>query len=157
MSGSRGPDGSGATLQRFLDAAVTALIRCTADLRYTSVNSAYGRLVGLPVGDIVGRTLAEVDGEAVLTTIRPHLDRVLAGARVEYEAQLVFPMTGSTWIHAVYVPDLDASGAVVGWFGSVLDISERKRQQHLQFVSDHVPVFLVHCDADARYTFVNAP
>ncbi len=32
----------------------------------------------------------------------------------------------------------------------------RDREEQLRFVTDHVPVFIVQCDADTRYKFVNA-
>jgi PAS domain S-box-containing protein len=153
-----------ATLQRFLDAAGTGLVRCTADLRYRSANATFARLVGRPVDQIVGRTLEEVLGAAALAAIRPYIDRVLGGERVDYEIELRDHPTGPRWIHAIYVPEVQ-DGVVVGWVASVLDITERKRaeealrrsQDHLRFVTDHAPVFLVHCDRDARYTFVNTP
>ena len=130
MSGDHAPGGPDRTLQRFLDAAVTGLIRCTVDLRYLSVNAAYARLVGAPVHDIVGRTLQEVLGEPGLTAVHPYIDRVLSGERVEYEAEVECSANRQdAWIHVVAVPETDESGRVVGWVGSVLDISERKRAE----------------------------
>jgi len=32
----------------------------------------------------------------------------------------------------------------------------REREEQLRFVTDHVPVFIVHCDQEARFKFVNA-
>jgi len=150
MSGDHAPGGPDRTLQRFLDAAVTGLIRCTVDLRYLSVNAAYARLVGVPVHDIVGRTLQEVLGEPGLTAVHPYIARVLSGERVEYEAEVEYVRTGKTWIHVVAVPETDESGRVVGWVGSVLDISERKRaettlahQEHLLRERERVQQLLV--------------
>lgn len=45
------------------------------------------------------------------------------------------------------------------------DVTEQKRAEdalrtseaQFRFVTDHVPVMILHCDAEARYTFVNAP
>jgi PAS domain S-box-containing protein len=123
------PAGPDLTLQRFLDAAATGLVRCTADLRYVSVNATFARLIGRPVEAIVGRTLEEVLGRPVVDAIRPYLERVLRGERVEYEIELTLPGVGSQWIHATYVPDLNEAGVVVGWIASVLDVSERKRAE----------------------------
>src|SRR5262249_21904772 len=33
----------------------------------------------------------------------------------------------------------------------------RQRQRQLQFVTDHAPVLIAHCDPDLRYKFVNVP
>jgi len=150
MSSDHAPGTADRTLQRFLDAAVTGLIRCTVDLRYLSVNAAYARLVGLPVHDIVGRTLREVLGDAGLAAVHPYIARVLSGERVEYETEVEYARTGRTWIHVVAVPETDESGAVVEWVGSVLDISERKRaeaalasQEHLLRERERVQQLLV--------------
>jgi PAS domain S-box-containing protein len=33
----------------------------------------------------------------------------------------------------------------------------RRSEQQLRFITDHAPIFIVQCDAEGRYTFVNAP
>jgi len=118
--------GLSAELRQTLQTAGTGLTHCSRDLRYLSANPAYGRLVGLPVEQIVGTPIIDVLGEAAFEGIRPHVERVLGGERVEYEVEL--PVAGERkWIHAVYSPDRDASGTVAGWVASVVDITARKR------------------------------
>jgi PAS domain S-box-containing protein len=118
--------GLSAELRQTLQTAGTGLTHCSRDLRYLSANPAYGRLVGLPVEQIVGTPIIDVLGEAAFESIRPHVERVLGGERVEYEVEL--PVAGERkWIHAVYSPDRDASGTVAGWVASVVDITARKR------------------------------
>jgi PAS domain S-box-containing protein len=115
-------------LRRTLDTAATGLIHCSRDLRYLSANAAYARWIGLPVEQIVGRLIVDVIGEAAFEVILPRVERVLAGERVEYEDEL--PIDGCLKpIQVVYTPDVDASGSVVGWVASVVDITERKRAE----------------------------
>jgi PAS domain S-box-containing protein len=158
-------DASNHLLKSFLDAAATGLVRNSRELCYLQANEAYARLMGKPVGEIVGRHLGDVMGQRALEKIRPHIEKVLAGERVEYETELPIAATGPKWIHVVYTPERDASGQVVAWVGSITDITKRKlaeetvseRERQLRFVTDHVPVFIVQCDAQARFRFVNAP
>ena len=91
----------------------------------------------------------EVMGQAAFEIIRPRIERVLSGERVEYEDEL--PIAGERkWIHAVYTPDRDASGNVVGWVASVMDITERKRIEEelkaanafLDAIIENIPLML---------------
>ena len=53
--------------------------------------------------------MVEVMGQAAFEIIRPRIERVLSGERVEYEVEL--PIAGERkCFHAVYTPDRDASG-----------------------------------------------
>jgi|RhiMethySRZTD1v2_1073278.scaffolds.fasta_scaffold02643_9 PAS domain S-box-containing protein len=136
--------GSEAALQRFLDTAATGLVRITRDLRYQSVNSAYGRLVGMAVDQIIGRTMGEVIGDAALAEIRPYLDRALTGEHIEYEVQLPLAGSGARWIHVICTPESDASGRVIGWVSSVTDITERKRVENALRESERLQRLLAH-------------
>ena len=106
-------------------------------------------IVGLPLEQIVGRPIVEVMGQAAFEIIRPRIERVLSGERVEYEDEL--PIAGERkWIHVVYTPDQDASGNVVGWVASVMDITERKRIEEelkaanafLDAIIENIPLML---------------
>lgn len=100
---------------------------CNRNLRYVFANEAYARLIGRPVGEILGQPIADVLGAEAFETIRPSVQRVLGGERVEYETPIVYPGTGKRYMHAVYVPDIDVDGTVRGWFAGLADITERKR------------------------------
>lgn len=118
-----------ASLQNFLNTAATGLVRNSRDMHYISVNTEYGKIVGLPVDQIMGRSLADVIGEAALEKARPYIERVLAGERVEYEAELPFANTGPQWVHVIYTPDYNDEGEIVGWVGSVHNITQAKRHE----------------------------
>lgn len=72
-------------LRQLLNTVPTGIIRCSRDLRYLSANPAYAAIVGLPVDKIVGSSLIEVLGIEGWNTIRPAIERAIAGERVEYE------------------------------------------------------------------------
>jgi PAS domain S-box-containing protein len=116
---------SSAQLRRFLEAAPTGLTRCSRDLRYLSANSAYAEIAGLPLDQIVGRSIADVVGADGWAKKRPYVERVLWGERVEYETLLPFGAAGPRQLHVVYTPEKDGQ-EIVGWFASVTDITQFK-------------------------------
>ncbi|MGH8256341.1 MAG: PAS domain-containing protein, partial [Steroidobacteraceae bacterium] len=118
-----------AELRQTLDTAGVGLTRCSRDLIYRAVNPAYARLVGLTVDQIIGRSMLEVVGEEDFQSIRPCIERVLAGERVEDEIRLRYAGGPYHWVSIIYTPDLDLEGSVVGWVGSVMDITERKQAE----------------------------
>src|SRR6516162_9194409 len=71
-------------LSTMLNTAGIGIARCSRDLRYLRANETYATIAGLPLGKIIGRRIVEVMGEAAFETIRPCIERVLAGERVEY-------------------------------------------------------------------------
>jgi PAS domain S-box-containing protein len=109
-----------------VDLSPIGLTRCSADLRYVSANPAYGRMAGLDVASIVGRRIVDVMGENAFATIRPHIEKVLRGKTVSYEAELDWAAGSKTWHRVTYVPDIDEAGKVVGWIASVIDITAQK-------------------------------
>jgi PAS domain S-box-containing protein len=115
-----------AQLRRFLEAAPAGLTRCSRDLRYISANSAYAEIAGMPVDKIVGRPIIDVMGVDGWEMIRPYVERVLRGERVEYETLLPFAAAGPRQLHVVYTPEKDGQ-EVVGWVASITDITEFKR------------------------------
>jgi len=114
-------------LARITESVGSPIAQCDRDLRYVFANEAYARLIRLPLEQIVGRPIVDVIGAEAFETIRPSVERVLRGERVEYETPINYPGMGQRYLHAVYVPDTNAQGQVVGWFAALADITERKR------------------------------
>ena len=81
----------------------------------------------------------------------------------EYEVEL--PIAGERkWIHAIYTPDQDASGNVVGWVASVIDITVRKRIEEelkaanafLDAIIENIPLMLFVKDSQSlRFVRLN--
>jgi PAS domain S-box-containing protein len=103
------------------------LIRLGRDLRYRFISRAYAEVTGRQPEAVVGKTLREVIGEENFEAIRPYVERVLRGERVEFEREVNFPRLGSRVMDVVYTPDLDDTGQVIGWIASIFDVTERKR------------------------------
>ena len=110
-----------------LNTAGIGIVRCSGDHRYLRANDTYATIVGLPIGEIIGRPMAEVMGEPAFTAIRPYIERVLAGERVEFE--IAVPLKKrmeSGFFRVVCVPDRDPGGSVIGWIACVADITSSK-------------------------------
>ncbi len=153
-----------AELQRTLDTAAAGLTRCSRDLRYIWANPAYAQVAGLPLEQIVGRPMVDVMGQAAFEVIRPYVEQVLRGERVQYEAQVPFAAAGDKFLHVVYTPDQDADGNVAGWVASVTDITERKkaeetvRQSERRFRStfENAAIGIAHVSLDGQILKFNS-
>ena len=117
---------SEAELETLADRTPIYLTRCSADRRFVFVNRAAAAVLGLPAHEIVGRTIAEVMGDEAFAVMAPHIDGVLRGEQVEFEAEVPYAHSAPRFVHAIDTPDRDDAGNVVGWFTSVRDVSERR-------------------------------
>jgi len=152
-----------AELRMITDTMATGVTRCSRDLRYLWVNRAYADWLGRRADQIAGRRILDVVGEAGYETIRPYVERVLAGQEVEYETEIDFFGAGCRWISAKYRPTRDAEGSVDGWVAVVTDISEHKAaeealrtsEQRLRATFDHAGVGIVEVEKDDRFIAVN--
>lgn len=114
-------------LQLVTDTMAVAVVRCTADLCYKWVNPGYAALVQRPPEEVAGRSIIGVIGQEAYDAIRPHIERVLTGKRVEFEAQLAYQGSGPRWIRAAYVPTYSGGTSPDGWVGVIIDIDQQKQ------------------------------
>ena len=131
------------------------LTRCSRDLRYLFVSDAYAEMIGRRPDEVAGRPIIEMLGIKAFEEIRPHIERVLDGESVEYEADVDIEGVGRRALHARYTPERDERGEVTGWIASILDLSERKRaeseREHLLELAERARV-----DAERRLLDVQA-
>src|SRR5215471_7136763 len=114
-------------VRQILDTSATGITRCSRDLRFLSANAAIGKLFGMPVEQIIGRPMVDVMGVKAFEVIRPYVERVLRGERVEYEEEFTYAPGWTKFMHVVYTPWIDSEGDVAGWVASVSDITDLKR------------------------------
>jgi PAS domain S-box-containing protein len=110
-------------LESITDNMAAAVTRCTSDFRYGWVSRAYAAWLGQPREAIAGRYIRDVVGRAGYERIRPYMERVLTGEKVEYTAKINFLTTGERWIHAVYIPAY-LGDRIDGWIAVVVDITD---------------------------------
>ena len=101
-----------------LNATPFMLTRCSRDLRYRYVSRAYAAMLGRRPEEIAGKPILEITGPDGFAAIRPHVEKVLQGERVEYEAPVSFVGVPARELHVVYVPDYDERKNVTGWMAA---------------------------------------
>lgn len=144
--------------------AIPALIaHVGADQRFRFANRTYQQWCKQKGDKTIGKTVEEVVGESSYAAIAPHIDAVLSGKPVSFEREAVYRDGEPRFVHAQYLPDIDAAGVVHGFFALVTDISERHRaeqalarkERELQLVTDAMPALIAYIDTDRRYRFAN--
>ena len=118
-----------AHLQLVTDTMAVATTRCSRDLRYLYVNRRCAELLGKPAEEIIGRPIVEILGKEAFEKLLPYFETVLRGEPVSYEEQVFYQSAGPRWISAAYVPTFDSAGTADGWVASIVDITERKREE----------------------------
>jgi PAS domain S-box-containing protein len=114
-------------VRQILDTAAIGLARCGRDLCYLACNGAYEKLVKLSAAQIIGRPMIDVMGTKAFEVIRPYIERVLRGERVEFEEEVAISGGEPRFFHVVDEPWFDSEGRVTGWIASVSDITDLKR------------------------------
>ncbi|HYC69623.1 MAG TPA: PAS domain S-box protein [Opitutaceae bacterium] len=116
-------------LRLVADHAPIYLAHLDRDHRFKFVNQPYADRYGRAREDILGRHVAELTGEPAYGVFRAHIERALAGHRVEFEQEIPYATLGRAWVHVIYEPERDAEGAVVGLIAVIMDVSARKRAE----------------------------
>lgn len=108
------------------------LIRVDRDLRYRFVSHAFLEMTGRRSEQVIGKRVSDILGDEDFQAIRPYIEKVMQGNRVEFEREVHYQGVGTRYLHVVYTPEKDDSGTVTGWIVSMLDITERKRAEEEQ-------------------------
>jgi len=124
-------------LVRKADQLGTLITECSRDFQYLFVNKPCADFLGKPVELIVGHSIPEIIGEAAFAVIRPHVERVLAGERVEYKTEIPYADAGLRYVHVAYVPGFDLQGSVCGWIAMINDLTERRSVSASPARSEH--------------------
>jgi len=151
-------------LHHITDNTAVMIAQCNRELQYTFVNRALAEFLGVPAEHIVGKRIPEIMGDQAFEVIRPYIDKVLSGDRVEYEAKVPYVRLGVRHMRVNYVPDRDPAGKVCGWIASVGDITDQKRTEEalrdsearLSMVLEQLPIGVGSCDLGGRWTVCNA-
>jgi PAS domain S-box-containing protein len=116
-----------AELELVINQTPFMLTRCSRDLRYQFVSQTYAEMLGRQPADVAGHTIVEIIGQDAFEIIRPYVETVLQGTRVEFECDIPYRGAGTRFVRVVYTPDTDERGSVHGWIASILDVSEHKQ------------------------------
>ena len=121
-----------AKLLAFLDAIPARVAFIDRDRRHLYANREYAESIGMPAGEFIGQTLADIFGEEPYEKLKPFGDRALAGESLEWEGWLHHPRLGDRYAIRVYRPYARPDGTIDGYFVLVRDrTDERLRQEAL--------------------------
>jgi PAS domain S-box-containing protein len=96
------------------------------DLVMTYANRALEEWLGKPSADLIGRHAREISTPETLAFVWPHVEAVLRGESVHLRQTGVRGGVAREWQNH-FVPQVDATGAVIGFFSIVNDLTEQKR------------------------------
>ena len=95
---------------------------------YKFINKKYEETFGITREDAYGKHVRDVLGDTNHERLKPYMDRVLEGERVEFEGPL--PADSERTAFATYVPHTDSNGEVQGFFALILDVTERRLMEN---------------------------
>lgn len=113
-------------LRLIADTAPVLIAHCDREARYKFVNGPYAARFGLRREQVIGQRIADVAGEAAYESIRPQVERALAGEAVEFELAIPYEKLGTHFMRCAYAPERDTQGEVVGLVAAIVDITDRK-------------------------------
>jgi diguanylate cyclase (GGDEF)-like protein/PAS domain S-box-containing protein len=98
------------------------------DQRYRFSNRTYDGWFGIAHERMEGRTVAEVFGDEAYGRMRTHIEKVLAGANVEFELP-IGEATGRRTLQVACVPHFGKDNEVLGFYVLANDVTQLKRAQ----------------------------
>jgi PAS domain S-box-containing protein len=116
-------------LQLIANSLPALIAHFDVDQRYNYANLAYKDWFGLEPQQLFGRSIREVLGEESFSSVRPYVERALAGERVSFTTNTISEGGKARSLDAIYVPDRDDLGAVRGFYALVLDATDRTLAQ----------------------------
>jgi hypothetical protein len=99
------------------------------ELKYRFANKTYEEWFGKPPGEIIGRHVRDVVGEATYQRNITRLNAALAGKIQHYDYELQRRSGETRHVSATYVPDFGSDGQVRGVFILTTDVADRKRAE----------------------------
>lgn len=141
------------------NASPIRILFCDRDMIVRDVNAAFLETEGLTRAEVLGKTLAELVGQAVFERDRPQIEAALAG-----EAQSVVEWglrraTRGRLMRIHHEPVRDAAGAVIGFLSMLEDTTDlhelRQRVSMQDEVINQTSDALAVVDPDYRYLWAN--
>ncbi|MBX9680282.1 MAG: PAS domain S-box protein [Gemmataceae bacterium] len=130
-------------LRHVTDALPGLVAYVDVEERYQFNNAAYDRFFGIPAQSLRGKLVREVLDAETYQSLAPHMKAAFAGSGVSFELDLR-GVDGAIRHHIVtYVPHIDDTGTVLGFYVLAIDISDRKKaEQNLKDADKRKDEFL---------------
>lgn len=134
----------------------------SVDERYVFVNARAEQMFGMPKAAIIGRSVEELSGETTYAESKAQLARVRRGEWARFQRTVVRQEHACRELVDL-IPDLDAKGAVQGFYALVQDVTDLRAaqeraeasEQRLRAITDSIPSMVGYIDRERRYRFNN--
>src|SRR5215831_5856236 len=131
--------------------------------KFSFVNDAFLRVVGLGREEVLGKKAEDVLGPEVVEVERPYLERAGKGESVTYERESKDANGRERWLRNRIVPDFRFDGTIKGYYIVGHDITDLKeaqdalaaRESQLRAIMDGIPAPVAYIDRDERCQYVN--
>ncbi|MHC5939233.1 protein kinase domain-containing protein [Nostoc sp.] len=121
---------------RLITDALPALISYVdANGRYRFINQTYEVWFLCSRDEILGKSVRELLGETAYRITEPYINQVQAGQITTYETEILYPF-GKKYISTTFIPDFSPNAQVKGYYGLVIDISDRKRAEQASILEE---------------------
>ncbi len=125
-------------------------------------NEKYREWLGHDPFSMVGRHMAEVLGESGYAAMKGHLDKALAGERVQWARSMRRDGT-ERHLLAEYIPDVGPGGVVRGCYTLTVDITERRAaeleirrsEQRMADLTNAIPAMVGYFDMNETCLYAN--
>ncbi|MEY4729270.1 MAG: hypothetical protein RL020_428 [Pseudomonadota bacterium] len=134
------------------------------DLRVRFHNKVFSQWIGKPDLEISGHTLQEIMKPADFSSVKPHMEAALLGARQDYERSVVL-REGASATHTIVnlIPHFNEDKQVIGVFSMTTDISARKKiedelaaeKERAQVTLASIGEGVITSDADGKLVYMN--
>jgi PAS domain S-box-containing protein len=115
--------------RRALDATPNLFFVLSRDHRYVFSNRAHREATDPADGDVIGRHIRDVRGQAVYDDLlRPSLDQAFAGEPVVYDVPFTVPGAARRMLSVTYLPLEEETGAIEHVLVMALDVTDRTQQ-----------------------------
>jgi diguanylate cyclase (GGDEF)-like protein/PAS domain S-box-containing protein len=115
-------------LRRMTDSLPALVADVDANGCYRYCNLRYLDFYDMHEVDIVGQHASKVFGEEAFETLRPDQERVLEGQEVSFR-RAVLSRGETRQLEGKYIPQIDATGVVVGFYVAAWDVTEQYRRE----------------------------
>jgi PAS domain S-box-containing protein len=128
------------------------------------VNARMAQMLGCTREEVLAKTPLDFMFEQDIASGRAHIARNLAGESDQFDFRFRRADGSELLVLASSSALTDAQGRITGAMGLFSDVTERRRalqalqasEEQLRLITHALPVFILHCDAQYRYKFVNA-
>lgn len=114
-------------LQELIDKLPARISFINDQEKFVSVNDEWASAYGLKREKIIGSSLLEIIGHVNYKRLKKYFIQVLNGQKVHFEAPFVTRDGKNRWLEIYYIPEIDAAGKVLGFYGLSIDRTEKKQ------------------------------